>query len=141
VLLHNFINHVKPVLIVVLKDCDMKDLLGREVQVGHYICYALTVGRSANLAVYQVKEVLENKIKAVKLESSYGHWGNGMHTFASGLTVPWKHVKWDKKLCTHVEMTEEEKAKVDNKTSTLSMPERIFIIDGFTPGLLQPNNT
>lgn len=52
----------------------MKDLLGREVQVGHYICYALTAGRSACLAVYQVKEVQGDKIKAVKLESSYGSY-------------------------------------------------------------------
>ena len=50
----------------------MKDLLGREVQVGHYICYALTAGRSANLAVYRVLEVFEDKIKAVKIDSSYG---------------------------------------------------------------------
>ena len=49
----------------------MKDLLGREVQIGNYICYALTAGRSANLAVYQVKEVLDDKIKAVKIDSSY----------------------------------------------------------------------
>ena len=118
----------------------MKDLLGREVQVGHYICYALTVGRSANLAVYQVKEVLEDKIKAIKLESSYGHWGEMMRTLDSGVKVPWKYLKWDKKQGENVEMTEEEKTKVDNKTSTLSMPERIFILDGFTPELLQSNN-
>jgi len=115
----------------------MKDVLQREVQVGHYICYALTVGRSANLAVYQVKEVLKDKIKATKLESSYGHWADGIHTFASGLTVPWKYIKWDKKLEAHLEMTEEEKDKVNNKTSTLSMPERIFILDGFTPQLFE----
>lgn len=114
----------------------MKDLLGRQVQVGQYICYALTAGRSANLAVYQVKEVLEDKIKAVKIDSSYGHYGTHLHTFASGLTAPWKYAKWDKKLQQHVIMTEEEKFKVDNKTSTLSMPERIFILDGFEPSVL-----
>jgi len=34
-------------------------------------------------------------------------------------------------------MTPEEKFKVDNKTSTLSMPERIFILDGFTPEVFE----
>lgn len=101
----------------------MKDLLGREVQVGNYICYALTAGRSANLAVYQVKEVLDNKIKAVKIDESYG-WGNS-----------WKYRTYDRKLGEYRDMTEEEKFKVDNKTSTLSMPERIFILDGFSPDL------
>lgn len=120
----------------------MKDLLGREVQVGQYICYALTVGRSANLAVYRVKEVLEDKIKACKITESYGTSWN--LTLRNGKIIP-------RKYCYFVynpgeesyfeEMTEEEKAKVDNKTSTLSMPERIFIIDGFTPELLQSNNT
>jgi len=102
----------------------MKDLLGREVQVGNYICYALTAGRSANLAVYIVREVLDNQIKATKLESSYWHWN-----------YSWKYKKYDRKLGEYVEMTEEEKFKVDNKTSTLSMPERIFILDNFTPEL------
>jgi len=121
----------------------MKDLLGREVQVGHYICYALTVGRSANLAVYQVKEVLEDKIKAIKLESSYGqpNWDVNLQ---DGKTAPRKYCKfvYNPGGESHFkEMSEEEKSKVDNKTSTLSMPERIFILDGFTPDLLQSNNT
>lgn len=115
----------------------MKDLLGREVQVGHYICYALTAGRSANLAVYKVSEVLEDKIKAIKLESSYGHWGEYTRTLNCGKVLPWKHCKWDKKLLKTVEMTEAEKFKVDNKTSTLSMSERIFILDGFSPELFE----
>lgn len=114
----------------------MKDLLGREVQVGHYICYALTAGRSANLAVYQVKEVQEDKIKAIKLESSYGHYGERLYTTNTGEKVRWKYTKWCNKTSTRVTMTEEEKFKVDNKTSTLSMPERIFILDGFTPELM-----
>lgn len=113
----------------------MKDLLGREVQVGHYICYALTVGRSANLAVYQVKEVLEDKIKAKKIEESYGGYNETNYTLPSGVKVPFKYLKRNNKAGDLIEMTKEEKAKVDNKTSTLSMPERIFILDGFTPGL------
>lgn len=117
----------------------MKDLLGRDVQVGHYICYALTVGRSANLAVYQVKEVLEDKITAIKLESSYGqpNWDVNLQ---DGKTAPRKYCKfvYNPGGESHFkEMSEKEKAKVDNKTSTLSMPERIFILDRFTPELLK----
>ena len=115
----------------------MKDLLGREVQVGHYICYALTAGRSANLAVYQVKEVLEDKIKACKITESYG--SNWSLTLRTGRVVPRRYCKFVYNPggdSYHEEMTEEEKFKVDNKTSTLSMPERIFILDGFTPELM-----
>lgn len=114
----------------------MKDLLGREVQSGNYICYALTAGRSANLAVYQVKEVSDDKIKSVKIDESYGHWNDGIYTFDDGRKVPWKYTKLKYvPEYKRVEMTEEEKFKVDNKTSTLSMPERIFILDGFSPAV------
>lgn len=116
----------------------MKDLLNREIQVGNYICYALTAGRSANLAVYQVREVLEDKIKAHKLTESYGS-GNWLLTLKDGKQVP-------RKLCKfvynpggesyHEEMTQEQKDKVLNKVTTLSMPERVFILDGFTPEVL-----
>lgn len=122
----------------------MKDLLGREVQVGHYICYALTVGRSANLAVYQVRGVMEDKIKAVKLESSYGSYSWNVTTL-DGKEIPREHALFKTDYITgkhgYVSRTPEAIAKIDNKTSTLSMPERIFILDGFTPGLLQSNNT
>ena len=119
----------------------MKDLLGREVQVGNYICYALTAGRSANLAVYQVKEVLDNKIKAVKIDSSYGSYSYDWDVTtvdcknAPSKEIPRKYAKWYSNLGGYTEMTPEEKFKVDNKTSTLSMPERIFILDGFNPEL------
>ena len=49
----------------------MKDMIGREVEVGNYIAYGLVVGRSANLAIYKVKEVLEYSIKAVKLQAAH----------------------------------------------------------------------
>lgn len=120
----------------------MKDLIGREVQVGNYICYALTAGRSANLAVYQVREVTEDKIKAIKIDESYGmrYYDYTVKTVdcknAPSKDVPRKYAKWSTKLGGHVEMTEEEKYKVDNKTSTLSMSERIFILDDFKPEVL-----
>ena len=36
----------------------------------------------------------------------------------------------------YVEMTPEEKLKVDNKTTTIKMSKRAMILDGFTPKLL-----
>lgn len=117
----------------------MKDLLGREVQAGQYICYALTVGRSANLAVYEVREVQEDKIKAHKLTESYGS-GKWTYSLYNGKTIPFKFCKWNSKNAQYEEMTEAEKEKVLSKVVTLSMPERIFILDGFTPKLLK-NNT
>jgi hypothetical protein len=114
----------------------MKDIIGREVQVGNYIAYALTAGRSANLGIYQVKEVLEDKIKASKINESYS-WSLTNFKLEDGKVVPWKYIKWSPKLGKHTEMTTEEKFKIDNKTSTLSMPERIFILDNFTPEVLQ----
>lgn len=119
----------------------MKDLLGREIQVGNYICYALTAGRSANLAVYQVKEVLDDKIKAVKINSSYGmSYNKRIISTVDGKELPRKYVKRNSKLGEYIEMTPEEKFKVDNKTSTLSMPERIFILDGFSHELFEKEN-
>ena len=117
----------------------MKDLLNREIQPGNYICYALTAGRSANLAVYLVKEVQEDSIKATKLTESYG---TGAYEIGlkSGKHVP-------RRYCNFVyvpggdsyyeEMTQEQKEKLDSKTTTLKMPERVFILDGFTPEVLQ----
>lgn len=115
----------------------MKDLLGREVQVGNYICYALTVGRSANLAVYIVKEVLDDKIKAVKIDSSYGMNGREVPVIEGG-KHPRRYSVFEYnpgEIAHFRKMTPEEKYKVDNKTSTLSMPERIFILDEFSPEL------
>jgi hypothetical protein len=78
-----------------MKAVDMK---GREIKAGDTIAYALTAGRSANLAIYQVDQVVETdahgwhrnhasgeqeygkfkvtKIKATKLSESYG-WSDG----------------------------------------------------------------
>ena len=116
----------------------MKDLLGREVQVGNYIAYALTAGRSANLAIYQVKEVHEDKIKANKITESCGS-GNWKLTLKDGKEVlrrycKFVHVPGGESY--HEEMTDAEKAKLNSKVTTLSMPERIFVLDGFTPEVM-----
>jgi len=117
----------------------MKDMIGREVEVGNYIAYGLVVGRSANLAIYKVKEVLEDNIKAVKLPASYGHRDSYVKD-ANGKNILERHAKFVYKPGAESyfeEMTEEQKYKIDNKTSTLKMPERIFILDNFDKSLFE----
>lgn len=118
----------------------MKDLIGREVEVGQYIAYALTAGRSANLAIYHVREVSKNSIKAHKVDESYTSWTKSFITLEDK-KLPWKHVKFDSKLDKLVELPDEEKAKIDtkldNKVSTLSKSERIFILNDFSPELFE----
>ncbi len=119
----------------------MKDLLGREIQVGNYICYALTAGRSANLAVYQVKEVKNSFIKACKIVESCGS-GNWTLTLKDGKQVPRRYCNFIYKPDAESyfeEMTQEDKDKVDSKVTTLRMPERVFILDGFVPEVLKRN--
>ena len=118
----------------------MKDLLNREIQVGNYICYALTAGRSANLAIYQVKEVSEESIKAHKISESYSY-GKYTVTTLDGKEILREHALFQTDYVTnvhgYVSRTPEAIAKIENKVSTLSMPERVFILDGFTPEVLK----
>lgn len=51
--------------------------------------------------------------------------------------VPVRYTKRKFNPYQRIEMTPEEKFKVDNKTSTLSMPERVFILDGFDAKLFE----
>ena len=115
----------------------MKDLLGRKIKVMDYIAYALTVGRSANLAVYQVREVFDDKVKANKLTESYG-WMNGEYPYLKGVKRKYVNHRWNYQQNTYEysEMTPEEKAKVDSSTTTLKMPERALILDNFNPETL-----
>lgn len=117
----------------------MKDMIGREVEVGNYIAYGLVVSRSANLAIYKVKEVFEDKIKAVKLESSYDRRDYNVVDI-DGRSIPRRYANFTynpAEKSDFEEMTEEQKYKVDNKTSTLKMPERIFILDNFDKSLFE----
>jgi len=115
----------------------MKDMLGREIQVNDYIAYALTAGRSACLGIYQVREVSEDKIKAHKLDASYGH-GNYIDQ-TTGIKRKFLDFDYDHTTGkgSWVEKSEEAKQKVLAKTSTLSMPERVFILNNFDPILLK----
>lgn len=115
----------------------MKDLLGRKIKVMDYIAYALTVGRSASLAVYQVREVFDDKVKAHKLTESYG-WMNGEYPFLKGVKHKYVKHQYNSQLgeYEYFEMQEAEKAKVDSSTTTLKMPERALILDNFNPETL-----
>lgn len=116
----------------------MKDMLGREIQVNDYITYALTAGRSACLGIYQVREVFEDKIKARKLESSYGSYLNNIEP-KTGLAYKFLYYDYDHVSGTgfYSEKSEEDKSKTLAKTSTISMPERAFILNNFSPDLLK----
>lgn len=43
----------------------MKDVLGNEIKVGDTIAYAVRIGDSARLKVYEVQEVWSDKVKAI----------------------------------------------------------------------------
>lgn len=123
----------------------MKDILKREIQVGQYIAYGLMAGRSANLAIYRVKEVTKDFVKGVKIIESYGI-NQLVAKKANGFSVPWRYMKFVAEHDSlgryiegsgkYIEMTDAEKTRVDNKTTTIKMSERAMILDGFTPKLL-----
>lgn len=111
----------------------MKDMIGREIKEGCYIAYGLVVGRSANLAIYHVRELVGDKIKAHKLDESYG---NRKVTLEDGSQIYSKYARFE--YGDNVgkgywrAMTPSEREKVDAKTVTLSMSERALVIDEHT---------
>ena len=117
----------------------MKDILGREIKVGQYIAYGLIAGRSANLAIYQVKETRDDCLKVIKIVETYGDFSPDREERPIR-TVPRRHMKfiWNEETQTGkcVECTPEEKSKIDNKVTTIKMTERAIILDEFTPAAL-----
>lgn len=92
----------------------IKDFLGRDCDVGDYFAYPLTVGRSASMALYQLKEIkADGGVKAHKINESYGF----------NACTRYKNFIWDEvtREGEWVDMTAAEKAKVDGKLSNLSM--------------------
>lgn len=102
----------------------MKDFLGVEVQIDDYFAYPLIIGRSANMAIFQYKGVTENgsvRGRPINRSYSYGQYNDS-----------YKYKKWDRKTDKWVDMTDAEKAKVDNRTSALSkFEERAIILKNF----------
>lgn len=116
----------------------MKDILGREAKVGDLFAYALVVGRSANMAVYELREIKDGKAKAHKIMESYGYGG-------TALPAHKEPSEWHQKSMTHTweynpstgesgwqPLTEKQIAanreKALAKTSMLSMFEERAVI-------------
>jgi hypothetical protein len=51
--------------------CEMKDLLGNDINVGDTIAYALLTGRSATLGIYQVIAIEGDKLRVQQTHRSY----------------------------------------------------------------------
>lgn len=117
----------------------MKDILGREIKAGHFIAYALIIGRSANQALYEVKEVGDGFMKARKLDASYGM--SYVKRIDEKFGIPVKYMKFEYDDVTgkgeYVPMTNKERERVDNKVSTITMGERAVILQDFDPSLLE----
>lgn len=96
----------------------IKDFLGAEVKMDDYFAYPLTIGRSANMAIFQFKGL--NKSGNVKARPIKRAYNNDFTKYKK-----WSGFSW-------VEMTEAEKAKVDAKLSTLTMfSERALLLKDF----------
>lgn len=96
------------------------DFLGNAIEPGDYFAYPLTVGRSANMAIFQfVAENASGTYKARPVERSYGN-------------SPMKYKVWVWDVITrsghYRDMTPEERAKVDAKTSTLHFLEKRAVL-------------
>jgi len=115
----------------------MRDMLNNEVLEGEYFAYPLVSGRSANMAIFQFKEVVGSRVKARPVERAYGDYGNNIH---KGFNLPIKYLNWKYDPVTgkgeYSEMTQAEKDNVDlkaaNKRSTLQMfSERAILLRDF----------
>jgi hypothetical protein len=92
----------------------IKDFLGHEVNLDDYFAYPLTIGRSANMAIFQFKDLNKNgNVKALPIKRSYK---NDL----------FRYKKWIGSAL--VELTEAEKIKVDSKLSTLTHFSRRAIL-------------
>lgn len=98
-----------------------KDFLGNVISIDDYFAYPLTVGRSAAMAVYQFKGFNPSgSAKARQLSHSYGR------------SQEHRYKTWCSKEHGLRDMTEDERQKVDSKTSTLHhMESRAVKLDNF----------
>lgn len=88
------------------------DFVGAEVVVGDYFVYPTAVGHSVYNSVYQLKEIcVNNKVKARKI-----------NTNAKSQEYQYKKFIYDETTSKGqlVDMTEKQRAAVDNKLSSLS---------------------
>lgn len=99
----------------------VKDFLGNVINVDDYFAYPLTVNRSAAMAVYQFKGFHPSgAAKARQLNHSYGR------------NQDYKYKIYCRKEGGYRDMTEDERQKVDSKTSILHhMQSRAVKLDSF----------
>lgn len=91
----------------------IKDFLGREVNVGDYFAYPLSIGRSNCMALYQLKVILDDgRVKARKVVDT-----GGLSAYK------YKNFEYDAVNNTgaYVDMTPAQRHAVDRKTSVLNM--------------------
>ena len=101
---------------------DVTDFLGNKLEINDYFAYALTLGRSAQQAIFQYKgKNPSGTYKARPVSRSYER--NEYKVWITNKSDP----RWvgGKEWGCYVDMTDVERAKVDAKTSTLHcVPER-----------------
>ncbi len=88
------------------------DMRGREIKAGDTIAYGLIVGRSANLAIYRVDDVVFQDRDSVYMRPGDAQWSRGPHRAAT--------LKVTKLEQSYGGMT---------KPSTISMLERALVIN------------
>lgn len=95
----------------------IKDLVGNEVGPGDHFAYALTVGRSASLAIYEFVDIKGERVRAIKKVESYGSLDNSEYK----LKMRHKKFVYDeaKGEGEYVSLTPKEIEKLDNKMSSL----------------------
>lgn len=97
------------------------DFLGNEIKPGDYFAYPLTAGRSANMAIFQfVQANASGTYKARPVERSYSY----------SSSTRYKKWEWNADEATGRwrDLTPEERAKVDAKTSTLHFLEKRAVL-------------
>ena len=87
----------------------MKDFLGNDVEMDDYFAYPLTIGSSCQMAIFQYKGIHPSGVgvKAKPVTRSYGR-------------TPF-YEKWVPSVRAYRPMTQEERDKIDNATSTLKL--------------------
>ena len=98
----------------------VKDFLGNEINIDDYFAYPLIIGRSANMAVFQFKGTTPSgKYRGRPVKRAYDTWN-----------APLKYQIW--KGGEYRDMTVEERAAADAKTTTLNLlHERAILLTNF----------
>jgi hypothetical protein len=107
-----------------------KDLVGNEVGPGDHFAYALTVGRSASLAIYKFVDIKGERVRAIKKVESYGSLDMSEHR------LKMRHQKHMFNEATGryewMKLSPEEIEKIDNKTSSLGkFSERAILLKDY----------